>query len=145
MPAPWITDAELKDALAAALGVDPTELVIKWDTIIPTANRKAGADISSLLAAKGYTASQLDAWDWRKEYNTDQGVFWCGVDGSSLINVGIEEVKMRDRREDIKKLTPTSNGIPMFPAATSADGQSFSVATGRIDESYYRFSADKEF
>jgi hypothetical protein len=48
-------------------------------------------------------------------------------------------------REDLKTLTPTSSGIPMFPAALTSDGQSINVATGRIDEAGFRFDMNKEF
>lgn len=138
----WITDAELRVEFAAAVGTDPKELSDQWDSLIPRAVQAGYADIVSILAAKGYTAAQLNQWDFRVTYNLDQSIYWLGVNGAALSDFDLDALKLRDRTKVLQTLTPTVGGSPIFPAATGPDGQGYAIAGGRLSEANYRFNMD---
>jgi hypothetical protein len=85
MPGPWLSDAEITDALAdvqnLAGGGDALESY--WVGIVPQAHRKAYNWIAACLVGKGYTVAQLDTWDARQDYERDLSLWWCLVAGES--------------------------------------------------------------
>lgn len=71
----WLTDTELKAAVAGALGqAGPADLASHWDKIVPWANRQAYQTIRAVLIGRGFTDDQVDDWDAREEWNERLGV-----------------------------------------------------------------------
>ncbi len=99
---PYISDADLKDAVAAALGTSAASLPSLWDDIIPGANASATNDIASTLIGKGYSSSDVAAWDQVRSFAADLGVFWALTRGAGLGGYSAPQLKTLDRREELK-------------------------------------------
>ncbi len=97
----FVTDAEVKSALADILAQDVSALVSKWDGIITRANASAYQDILSALGARGYTTAQIAAWLRGPEFNLDIALFWCLVHGGASLNYDDRFIKLLDRRGEL--------------------------------------------
>lgn len=119
---PYITDDDLKDAVAAALGVSPSSaLPAIWDDLIPNANTSATNDIATALMGKGYTSSQVASWDEVESYARDLGTFWALTRGAGLGNYSAPLLKSLDRREELKLLAfIIIDGEAVAPAVPNA-------------------------
>lgn len=103
---PYITDAELKDSVASALGVYPSsDLSAEWDSIISAANKSAANDIVQALMALSYSISDIENWDQIQDFNRDLGTFWSLTRGSGLGNYPAQQLESLDRRDELRKLT----------------------------------------
>jgi hypothetical protein len=71
----WITDTQLKEAVAGALGLASAhDLPSHWDQVVEWANRDAYKRIRSALMGRGFTDDQLDEWEARTEWNERVGI-----------------------------------------------------------------------
>lgn len=145
MPGPWITVADLRHALAADLGVPVEELGQSWENVLPRALASGYADCREAMAARDYTPTQLDLWDRRVEFNTEQALFWALALRATLSGFDVNVVKLRDRREALKTTLVTANGVPLFPVAGADGTGGLSVAGGRMSEQGYRTTMETEF
>lgn len=131
---PFITDADLRSAVASAMGEDAADLVSKWDEIIPAANQMAYGMIVSELAAKSFSPAQVAGWDFGAAYQRRIGLYFCGKDGAFLTNYAATWVQLY--ADDIKELKALKGIVVgnrlVFPAAVTADGQGFAVVGGQM-------------
>lgn len=118
---PWITDAELKTAIAtadaqASSSANPAHLT----NAAAAANTAAYNRIRSVLFNRGFTAAQIAAWDERVDWNTRVGVvlaFWN-------VSKGDEDRGEPFRREyeslmeELKDLMLVVDGVPVNPAGS---------------------------
>jgi hypothetical protein len=142
MPAPWITDADLKQALADLLKYDVLDLNPSWDRLVPLANADAAGDINSILLAKGFTAAQIDQWDNRVTYNRDIALYHLLVKGAALAAYDQTTVDKLDRRKMLEESAALMiNGAIVTPGADDSAG----VGGGVIDDSNYRINMDTQF
>ena len=139
---PWLTDAELKDALADLLrqAGGGAALPAAWDSVVTAANNDAEADIRSALGALGYSPAQIERWDRRKTFSRSLGLFRLLSDGGILIDFDPKKIEMLDRRKELsKKADPpfqyTAGGVVEAPAATLTDDPvgGRGVASGRME------------
>jgi hypothetical protein len=100
MPGPWYDSATLQADIASRLSV--AALAPKWLPIADAAVQTAYTDLRNILAAKGYTAEQMDQWDDRVSYSRDQAMFWAHVNGGLLTNQPDTASKL-DRRDELRK------------------------------------------
>lgn len=104
--AEYITDAELKTALAPVLRkASVHDLNPLWDGIVPDANEAAYNEIIGRLTNRGYSVAQIDQWARRYEFNRDIGLFWCLVKGAGLDGYDDKWIDRLDRREELDEVT----------------------------------------
>lgn len=135
---PYITDAELKDRLAAFLKTSPANLKGYWDTIIPGANQAAHDDITGALILRGYTQAQIDTWDRRVEFAKMIGLYWCLVNGTGAHDYAFETIKLLDRRGDLKTVALHSGGVHDDPDRNGETGLAVYGTLDDEDDTYSR-------
>ncbi len=114
---PYITDAQLKEAVAAALGTTAADLAAdQWDPIIAGANFSAANDIVQALTLLGHSVTNIDAWDQAADFNRDLGTFWALARGAGLGAYNAPQLKALDRRDELRKMTALIiGGVPVAP------------------------------
>lgn len=128
---PFISDATLRRAVASAIGDD--DLASKWDELITAANQAAANEIYTALAAKTFTAAQIQQWDRRVEFNRSLGLFFVGIDGGFMTTYSPTWVEFHDRRKELKAMEAiTVNDVLTFPAGTASDGGGLAVSGGQL-------------
>lgn len=146
MAGPWISEADLKQKVADILKKDVGDLDAYWDRHVATARTDGYGDIAARLLGRGYTMSQLDAWDDRVKYNRHQALYWLFVEGYLPTDADDREINKLDHRKELEDpgITLMINGQAVPPGSTDeTDGGS--VGGGVIDESDYRITTDTEF
>lgn len=133
----FITDADLKQAVADTLSKSLTDLPEKWDRIVTRANKDAYNDIISILLGRGYSQSQIDAWDRGESIQTLQGLYWAFVHGAGLHNYDDRWVNKFDQRAYLKDpaLLIDDGGVP------SSAGEGVAMS-GLLDTEDDRFKID---
>lgn len=144
MAGPWYTLAELKQDVADILKESSVDnLQPYWTLQCTKALNTAYGDIAQILRGRGYTAAQLDAWDFRAEYNRQQALFWLFTETSLGIGYDDKEINKMDRREELREDTALLiNGEPEKPAG---DSDTSGVGGGLISERGYRIDSCTEF
>lgn len=123
MAGPWISDDDLADELAAALQrPDRSALETFWLSRVARANAEAANEITGAMVARGFTASQIDAWDRRQELNRTLGLWALLRDGLALSGMSPDAIKMFDRRRDLSVLPVCIGGAVVNPAANATTG-----------------------
>lgn len=130
---PFISDAQLRKAVASAVGVDVPELADRWDELITAANESATNEIVTQLAAKGFTLAQINGWDRRAEFCRSLGLFWVGSDGGFMTTYSPTWVEFHDRRPELKAMECiTVGGTLTYPAGKTSDGGGTQVTGGQL-------------
>lgn len=92
---PWITDADLKTAVASVHKLaSAASLPGHWTAIVARANSRAYHRLRRILANKGYSFADLDTWAERVDFNVAGGLCYAlregglpeGQEGLSLSN-----------------------------------------------------------
>ena len=112
-----ITDAELKNAVANILQVDPSGLPAFWDDLVSKANVAAYQDVYTGLVTRGFSIAQISGWDRMGEFVKDIGLYWSLLRGGALGSYG-EGYKGLDRRKELDTVTVTVNGFWQQPGNT---------------------------
>lgn len=132
---PYITTAQLKTRLAAALSKAEGDLISKWTQIITDALAAGYRDIrQGVMNPKlGYTQDQLDAWDDNASYVMDQSLFWALVNGAGLSGYDPSTYNKLDHRAEMAKpgFVIFIAGVPAVPGAISG-GTATGVLGGQI-------------
>lgn len=120
MPGPWFTGTQVLSVIANRLSgstVGP-----KWAQIANEAADTAYTDLRNILAAKGYTSAQMDAWDDRATYSKDQAMFWAYTNAGELVRAD-EKIDRLDRREELRNTGAIMiSGVLTPPGADPATG-----------------------
>lgn len=134
MPGPWFTGdqcyARVTNRLSSQTPAD------KWVEICNDAANTAYTDLRNILANKGYTPGQMDAWDDRVTYSQDQAMFWAWVNGGQLAPGDEKADKLDRRKELIASVGIMINGVLTEPGADPAVGVgsgSFAINRGGVD------------
>lgn len=143
MAGPWLTEEALKQHVADTLKKPVADLKASWDRHIALALADGYNDIVGILLGKGFTMSQLDAWDSRVTYNRQQSTFWALVYGMQLGDATDVDRNKLDRRKDLTLAsTIMINGAAVAPGA---DDDASGIGGGYISEDDYRINSDTEF
>lgn len=136
---PWISDATLKAATAATIGLTAAaDAAANWDTIIPMANRWAYQLVRTVLSARGFTAAQIDALQDRVELNEQ-----IGIDFALALGVKADDETAESVAEVRKRWTETLNDLPVAEGDEQVDpAGSGDVGTGSFDTSSDTFTTD---
>lgn len=85
----FVTDAEVKASVAAALAKEPSALESKWTTLIADANTAAYDQICHRFILQGYSQAQIDAWDRGATFQKFLARYQALIDGAGDHN-GVE-------------------------------------------------------
>jgi hypothetical protein len=146
MPGLTVDDVAARLRVYVKPNIDDT--VPAWyasSQVLADALQSANNEIVAALGARGFSASQAQAWFRYTEYQADLSLWWIGVKASALneerLDVG--QLLKLDRRWE---LTPNpkgdvpaqalidSNGVPIAPAAAPVAG----VGHGRCEDTAER-------
>lgn len=128
---PWITAPELKQRLADVLSKGVSDLDPKWDSIVGDAVISASNTVTELVTARGFSVTQVAAWDQVKDFTKDIGIYWCLIRGGALGNYSDQFVKAFDRRDELRKLEAIIiGGVPTTPGIPTATD--LAVGSGRL-------------
>lgn len=117
--AKFITDEDLFSLVAGVLkrgSNDVTSDAAYWRKLTETANEAAYNEIVTALAERGYTATQIAAWDRGAEFEKAIGTFWALDYGGCLGNYDDRLVTKLDRRAELKTVTVTTSNVVVTPA-----------------------------
>lgn len=89
----FITDAQLRNAVAAMIKKDPAALEPFWAELIPIANESAYNQIVSALNDRGYTTAQIDAWDRGAEFQRYISIYEVMVLAQALTDFNLENLR----------------------------------------------------
>lgn len=136
---PWVTDADIKATVAAAVGVEVADLADKYDLLVSESNESAVNEIVTALSEKGFTWPQIDSWDRVREFNKHLALFWVGSDAGFLTAYSPQWVDRFDRREELAAMKSiTINGAIIYPASKTSDGGGTQVTGGELTGSVPR-------
>ena len=136
MPGPFITGDDLLTVIAAGLKTAKASLKSYWTEIAGRCVTRGWMDLATALLAKGYTEAQLDQWDDRVQYNTDQALFWAYTEGGGPTIEGQDNNYNRfDRAAAFLKQPPADIAIRIGGAmvAPGASGEAAAVASGCLN------------
>lgn len=140
MPAtPFITDQALLSAIEGLLKVPKSSVGFNapyWVGIVADANQAATNEIYGQLAARGFLAAQIAAWDRRQEFAKAIGLWWALTMGAALAGYDDKFVKALDRRKELETVQVLINNVFQNP-----QGPPLSVSVGEFDNSGDLFGA----
>ncbi len=130
MPYPWIPDDKVVEAVTAILMRGGTTVATQqYAEICSEANRLAVADLTRILAIKGYSAAQINSWDDRGRYALDQSIFWALTRATGLGDYTNTNIKQYDRRGELEKAPAILiGGEPVVPGPSDIGG----ISHGRL-------------
>jgi len=101
----FLSDADIKTALAGTMHLAEASLEDWWDAIIAGANVTAQKEIVGEFLSRDLTAAQAEDWDRCEEFQRDMALFWAftrsGV-GALDGEFNRDNLKALDRRKDLK-------------------------------------------
>jgi hypothetical protein len=125
----FVTPLQVQTAIAARLKLtDITKVPGATVNAIPDAIDRGYQEIVSKLLGRGYTMTQIVAWDRAAEFNRDLAMFWCAVQSANLDASDLWVQKL-DRRKELDTVAITIGGVLVNPG-TSGGGQ---VGFGTLD------------
>lgn len=130
---PFITTADLKQAVADSIHKDITKLHPLWDRLCADCVEAGYADIKNRLLIKGFTIAQVDAWDDGYRYNLDQSLFWALTRGAAFGENSDRDIAKLDHRKELESpflVAIAVGGVMVTPGAVA--GQGGQVATGSL-------------
>jgi hypothetical protein len=132
---PWITDAQLKSAVASVQGLaSPSDVASHWDDSITAANVGAYNWLRAKLAGRGFSPAQMDSWDAKADYNRAAALCRLyreyGLKGVGEANLIVEQCKSL---EELDTLDVTAGGEVIEPGATGAGSVSHGSYTTTCD------------
>lgn len=137
----WITDDELKAAVAGIIGMAAaTDLPANWNEIVPKANRFAFNWVRAKLAGRGYSPAQMDLWDMGPDYNRSAGLCRAFKDAAlkgEPVNLSIIQPYC-DELKELDTVTITAGGEVLDPASESGAN----VGYGDFDTGSDTFTPD---
>lgn len=130
MPGPWITADGLLDYAAATLKVAKADLPALWTTIATQAVAQSYGDLLQIMAGKGYSIGQLDAWDSRVAFSNTQGLYRLGSMGGGFASYDKEFFEQFNLIEFLTASgIVTTGGEAVAPAGNDLGG----IRTGVLD------------
>lgn len=139
---PYITDAVIKAGLAARLGYSQDEQESHWDTLARNGNNAAYGMIRRALVARGYSATQIDQWDDREEFNLNLAICYAIRHGATTRNYDQQAIDKicQQYTEELKTVSLLVSGELVTPS-----GAVGSVSRGTLSTDNDTFTTDMDF
>lgn len=136
MPTPWVTNTELLTGVAHFIGCDDiADLAPRWTTICARANALSQAELTGVLAAKGYSAATIAAWDFKRDYVLDYGIYLAICKGQPDKAAEAEPLNRKKELEAAAVIIAGGSPVgPASPADTDVGGIGYGTTTTRRDE-----------
>jgi len=130
----FITDDQVKSALAAALQTTASGLGSHWTSeIVPQAHSEAYQDIVNILTGRGFTLAQITSWDQGAQVERLHSVYYCLLNGGATAASGAA-AKEFDQTKKLQSMASLCiNSVWKKPANT--DDQPGMVGTGSFNTS----------
>ncbi len=77
----WVTGSALLTQAGAVLKTAVASFPAYWTTIADLCALSAQNDLMMIMGSKGYSADQLEDWDYKVQYCTTQGLYRLGGQG----------------------------------------------------------------
>jgi len=126
----FLTDDELKLAyldVCRKYGQTPSKsLDPSFGTLVTNANEDAWEELQTILASRGYSPAQIQAWPQGPSYQRRLGIFFLLVGGATMEgpNIGWQPAKEWDYRDRLKTVVLCDAAgvtiVPMGPAGQPA-------------------------
>lgn len=139
----FTTEARIKDRLASLLKFSggAAEIDDIYDNIIVDARTAAYNEIVGSLATRGYSPTQIDAWDRGAEFETDLALWFCLVKMAGTIGADDRFIARLDRRPDL--MGDPSRGISPVPITVGGQlvnpGGTDRIKIGDTSDDYGQF------
>jgi hypothetical protein len=112
---------EVRQSIADAIGLSSlTELHPRWTRLCQEALDEGLRDIIGLLAERGWSTTQVLAWDRLHAVHLMQATYWAAVLGGGFHNFDDRWVNKLDQRETLKTMPLTDDGGIIAPGGASA-------------------------
>lgn len=122
----FVTEDQVKQALADILQVAVGTLQAYWARIVADAREAAYQDILGALTARGYSAGQIAQWDRGAEFQRDIALYWCGVKRATVAAQTqgqlLDRLDRLDRRKELATVAVMIGGVVVDPAGTTGGG-----------------------
>lgn len=105
MPGPWLTNLEVKAAIAKRLGKAVADLEDWADEVAAQANLDTTADITTIMLGLGYTIAQVDDWDFVETYAMRLALWYAFNQPPLRTDMGEAAEKPNDPREALRTMT----------------------------------------
>jgi hypothetical protein len=126
---PFLTDAQLKTAIAKRFKTAEANLAAAWTDIAADANTAAYQAIVRALAARGFTQLEIDAWDHGAEFQRDIALYFAFVNGGIPQDYSDKFIDKLDRRAELATVTITEAGVVVEPDTDEGDA----IVSGTLD------------
>lgn len=136
----FLTDAQVKNALAGLLHSSPKDVPEVWNEIIASSHTAGYKGAFRILRNRGYTAAQIATWDDGAEFERDISLYWCLVKGAGLHSFDDTFISKLDRRTELED-APILIGDDL---PDPADASSEPVSYGAMSTTNERFSQDPD-
>ncbi len=145
---PYITDSELREAVAGALGLaSAADLPVHWTgRIVSSANTRGYNKLREVLIGRGFSAAQVAAWEGAANWNERLGVIYAFLEarksaadiGGNLdgeLEAALEELKTVSLviDDEVVYPTPTNSRIGRGDMTTTGDRFTLSEPDGTGD------------
>jgi hypothetical protein len=115
-----LTDAEVKDLLAAQLKMAPNDLPGLYEKIVPRAHLFGYQECLGRLMRRGFTQAQVDAWDRLAEFEGDLSIWKALLMAGAYAGFDRDTLAALDRREELDTVLVFDAGVYVDPATAEA-------------------------
>ncbi len=123
----FLSDDQTLSDLAATIKATGVEVIPGyWPAINTRAHTRAYNEIYSALIGRGYSASQIAAWDRGEEFESDLTVWFAISKSSSATPLNQKVFSIFDRRADLQAVPIVNAGVLQAPA----EGSQGTIHTG---------------
>jgi hypothetical protein len=114
------TSGDILQAIADTLQqADVTNLPAQWTNIASTSQNRAYWQIVSVLSGRGFTPTQIAAWDRGAEFELSLALYYALKQGGSLANLNGKFIQTFDREAELKTVIYTTGGALQDPQGTA--------------------------
>jgi hypothetical protein len=114
--AQFVEDSEIEAGLVDLIKTPLAQIKDYTPRQVKDANTWAYNEIITALTTRGYTLDQIETWDRAAEFEKSQALWWLSFFQSGWFkDVESELLKYLDRREELKTIGLTEDGVPIDP------------------------------
>lgn len=123
----WLTGPDLMDHVKARLAIEQMDAPTNWTLICEQAAAMAAADIRGVLSDRGFSGTQIAAWDGLRAFNVSQGLFRAFSDAAGGKDFDDTFINKWDCREQLRTVDITVGEVGVDPADPPVAGGELST------------------